>query len=89
MAAMTNTPLNSSHETRWPKRPSKGKRTPSTIHAHNHFRLYARKASEKAVTVFLSMPSCARRVVSVAAISAKGAPEDKPNRKAAMGPRSV
>ena len=32
-------PASSSHETRWPKRPMIGRRTPSTTHAHSHFRL--------------------------------------------------
>src|SRR5512139_973144 len=35
------------------------------------------------------MPSCASRVVSVAAISAKGAPEETPRKNAASGAGSV
>ena len=43
------------------------------------------RQSPKAVTARLLMPSCARRVVSVAAISAYGAPEETPRNKAAIG----
>lgn len=39
----------------------------------------------KAVTVRLSMPSCARRVVSVAPIMAYGKPEEMPTKNAASG----
>ncbi len=42
----------------------------------------------KAVTAFLSMPSCASRVVRVEAIIAKGKPELIPRNKAASGARS-
>ena len=38
-AAMTSAPANSIQETRWPRRPINGNRTPSTIHAQNTLRL--------------------------------------------------
>ena len=41
------------------------------------------------VTERLSMPSCASRVVNVAAISANGAPEETPTKNAARGAASV
>src|SRR5512136_1180723 len=63
-------------------------RTPSTTQAHSTLRLYARNASANAVTVFLSMPSWARRVVSVAPIIAYGKPEDTPTKNAASASRS-
>ena len=44
--------------------------TPSITQAQKILRLYTRKASVKAVTVFLSIPSCASRVVNVAPIIA-------------------
>ena len=41
-----------------------------------------------AVIVFLSSPSCASRVVSVAPIIAYGKPDDTPSANAASGSRS-
>ena len=69
-AAITATPVTSIHDTRWPSRPRIGSFTPSTIQAQRNLKLYARKTSVKAVIVDLSMPSCFRRVVSVAPIIA-------------------
>ena len=48
----------------------------STSGAHSHLKLNARNVNANAVTALFLIPSCARRVVSVAAIIAKPKPDD-------------
>jgi hypothetical protein len=39
IAAITSVPATTSHDTRWPSRPSTGRRTPSTTQAQRNLRL--------------------------------------------------
>jgi hypothetical protein len=63
-------------------------RTLSTAGAQIGLKLYSRIASANAVTAFFSIPASASRVVSVAAIIAKGKPWPTPSSSDANGARS-
>ena len=66
-----------------------GIRTVSMSGAHTHLKLKARNVNAKAVTALFLRPSCARRVVRVAAIIANPKPDDTPRKNAAIGAAST